>query len=172
MNPTFCPDQRVLKTYRVVVVGDVSQATLERLTKGFPLKVGTRIFEASEIAAQHVAILGHQTIRGKNYRTVLTISISRGIRHHVRRMFEEVKHHVKELERTSLGPIFLGDLAPGQYRELTSTEYDFVANRFLNVHKRRARKKQLYWLKRGVLVLIPLMLCLVVAKLLTARFSF
>jgi pseudouridine synthase len=40
----------------------------------------------------------------------------------VRRMFEAIGHPVVELTRKSFGPLRLGNLKPGQYRELSKLE--------------------------------------------------
>jgi len=42
----------------------------------------------------------------------------------VRRMFEAVGHSVLELERTRLGPLLLGRLAPGGSRKLRPQELE------------------------------------------------
>lgn len=143
MNPTSVPDdQRVLKTYRVVVDGNVSQDTIQRLKEGFPLTVGGRHYGPTEVAARTITVLGHRIIRGKIYKTELTIAISRGIRHHVRRLFEEVKHPVRELQRIALGPVTLGDLPAGHYRELRPEEYEFIVGRFKTFTREKDRKEE------------------------------
>lgn len=40
----------------------------------------------------------------------------------VRRMFEAVGHPVKKLSRTAIGPVRLGQMQPGDFRELSREE--------------------------------------------------
>ena len=55
-------------------------------------------------------------------RTVLQLTIFEGRNRQVRRMCEAVGLEVARLRRTAIGPIKLGMLPPGQYRELTPAE--------------------------------------------------
>lgn len=48
--------------------------------------------------------------------THVTLEITEGRYHQVRRMFAAVGNHVVSLHRSSVGDITLGDLAPGEYR--------------------------------------------------------
>ena len=53
---------------------------------------------------------------------VLDITIHEGRNRQVRRMFEEAGHKVLQLRRVRFGPLELGDLPRGQWRELTTEE--------------------------------------------------
>ncbi|MDE6132765.1 MAG: hypothetical protein K2G04_05270 [Oscillospiraceae bacterium] len=55
-------------------------------------------------------------------RAVLQIVIREGRNRQVRKMCEAVELEVARLKRTAIGPIKLGMLKPGTYRELTSEE--------------------------------------------------
>lgn len=50
------------------------------------------------------------------------LTITEGRYHQVRRMFAAIGNHVEALHRTSIGPLALGALAEGEWRELTEQE--------------------------------------------------
>ena len=52
----------------------------------------------------------------------LRITIHEGRNRQVRRMCEAVGHPVRRLVRTRIGPLRIGTLAPGEWRELTVDE--------------------------------------------------
>ncbi len=52
----------------------------------------------------------------------LELVITEGRKRQVKRMLEEVGHPVKRLERVAFGPLALGDLKPGRYRQLGASE--------------------------------------------------
>lgn len=55
-------------------------------------------------------------------RTVVRVVLREGRKRQVKRMLSAIKHGVLALHRDSFGPIELGDLPRGQWRELTSEE--------------------------------------------------
>jgi 23S rRNA pseudouridine2605 synthase len=55
-------------------------------------------------------------------RTLVEIVLHEGRKHIVRRLLAHVGHPVQRLARTAIGPVRLGGLRPGQYRELTVEE--------------------------------------------------
>ena len=57
-------------------------------------------------------------------RTVLLITITEGKNREIRRMCEAVGLEVARLKRLSIGPVKLGMLKPGTYRELSGDEVD------------------------------------------------
>jgi 23S rRNA pseudouridine2605 synthase len=52
----------------------------------------------------------------------LRITIHEGRNRQIRRMCDAVGHPVRRLVRTRIGPIRVGTLAPGEWRELTTGE--------------------------------------------------
>jgi 23S rRNA pseudouridine2605 synthase len=54
----------------------------------------------------------------------IELTIHEGRKRQVRRMCEAVGHPVHELRRVRLGPLALGDLAPGEHRRLTRAEVE------------------------------------------------
>jgi 23S rRNA pseudouridine2605 synthase len=100
----------VEKVYRVVVKGRLLPEEIKRLQSGVPLEE----FRASGARLKVVAT--------RRESSVLDITIHEGKNRQVRRMFEAVGHPVIALARLRFGPLRLGDLPPGQTRELTEKE--------------------------------------------------
>ncbi len=61
--------------------------------------------------------------------THLTIELTEGKNREVRRLCEAAGHEVTRLKRVAFGPVELGDLAPGKWRELTETEKEALGHR-------------------------------------------
>ena len=61
-------------------------------------------------------------------RVVLQMTIKEGRNRQIRRMCEAVGLEVARLRRTSIGPIKLGMLKPGTYRDLTAEELRAIRN--------------------------------------------
>ena len=55
-------------------------------------------------------------------RALVELVIHEGRNRIVRRMFDAVGHPVRRLVRTGIGPIRLGELRSGRYRQLNGTE--------------------------------------------------
>ena len=51
------------------------------------------------------------------------VTLIEGKNRQIRRMFEEIGHHVEKIRRVRYGPLSL-DVEPGQFRELTSLEVE------------------------------------------------
>ena len=101
------PRYEVPRTYRAVVGRPpVHDRSLRRLRAGIELEDGPT-------APARVRRLAPDT---------LEITIHEGRKRQVRRMCEAVGHPVRSLMRTSIGPLTLGDLRPGEHRRLTAEE--------------------------------------------------
>lgn len=99
-------------------VPKVYEATLDRPLKGN---------EGSTFASGTLMLNGEKTPCLPAKLTVIddthvTLEITEGRYHQVRRMFAAVGNHVTALHRSSLGTLTLGDLAPGEYRILPEDE--------------------------------------------------
>ncbi|MBK7877261.1 MAG: rRNA pseudouridine synthase [Planctomycetes bacterium] len=104
------PDSHVPKTYLVEAEPRLAQEALDALARGIELADGpTRPAE--------VELLGH---RGPRTRFLLTITEGRN--RQVRRMVKAVGAKVERLERVSIGPLELGELERGRWRELEPRE--------------------------------------------------
>lgn len=109
MHPRF----QVPKTYRARVSGGpVDSVALRRLREGVELDDGPT-------APAKARLLEPDTIE---------LTITEGRKRQVRRMCQTVGHRVRSLERTRFGPLTLGRLAPGQYRQLTDREVRALAS--------------------------------------------
>lgn len=105
-NPAF----GLSKRYRATTRARVEPEQLAALAAGPLLDDGpTRPGE--------VQLVGH---RGPT--SVVELSIHEGRNHQVRRMFLAIGRPLKELRRTAIGPLELGELESGRWRALTKAE--------------------------------------------------
>jgi 23S rRNA pseudouridine2605 synthase len=103
----------VAKTYVVKVAGQPDEAKLDKLRRGVSIaeKGGRRV----RTAPAKVRLIRE----GDN--PWLEVTIIEGRNRQVRKMFEEVGHHVEKIRRVQYGPLAL-DVPPGDYRNLTLLE--------------------------------------------------
>ncbi len=111
-NDMTHPSRQVPKTYRVTVHSDVTPEQQMRLSEGVELD-GVMTLPAE------VRILSEEPGR-----TVMAITITEGRNREIRRMCEAVGLEVARLKRLAVGPVRLGMLKPGTYRELTVEEVE------------------------------------------------
>lgn len=104
------------KEYHVRVAGRLSPAALERLRSGVRLEDG--ITAPAEI----------DVLRREAGDTWLKMILHEGRNRQIRRMADAVGHPVRRLIRVRMGPIRLGDLAPGQWRHLSQREVEALHN--------------------------------------------
>jgi 23S rRNA pseudouridine2605 synthase len=108
------PRHAVERVYEAVVVGSPADEDLEKLRRGIFLE-GSRTLPAQVRRAGTVG-------KGRQELTRLTITLQEGRNRQVRRMCASIGHPVRKLTRTRMGPIKLGDLRPGHWRDLTEAE--------------------------------------------------
>ena len=111
------PSYEVDKTYVAEVTGEVTKATLRRLTDGVTLDDGP-------VTVSRTRIVQHGT--GK---TIVELVIHEGRNRIVRRLLEHVGHPVTRLTRTRIGPVKLGQLKSGELRDLTLDELGVLLDR-------------------------------------------
>jgi 23S rRNA pseudouridine2605 synthase len=104
------PSYEVPKTYLAEVSGVVGRDALARLRSGITLDDGP----VRPIAVKLVSTAGD--------RSLVKITLHEGRNHVVRRTMEAVGHPVRRLSRTGIGPVRLGTLKTGEFRELTRDE--------------------------------------------------
>ena len=119
------PKFKVLKTYWAQVEGLIAADTLEPLRRGVQIKDG-RCDPARATAIAEPAQLWART-PGIRYRASiptswLEITISQGMNRQVRKMCAAVNRPCLRLVRAALGELTLGNLQPGQWRDLTPAE--------------------------------------------------
>ena len=104
------PSHQVDKTYLARVTGSVSLDTVCQLRQGV-------LLDDHKTAPAKVRIIKQET-----FATVVLVTIHEGRNRQVRRMFEWAGHKVLQLRRVRFGPLELGDLPRGQWRELNGEE--------------------------------------------------
>jgi len=109
-NDIMHPSRHVSKTYRVTVRPGITDEQLVQLSDGV-------IIDDRKTLPANVTVLTQE-----QGRVVLQIVIREGRNRQVRKMCEAVGLEVARLKRTAIGPVKLGMLKPGTYRELTSEE--------------------------------------------------
>lgn len=102
------PSKHVEKEYDVVLDRAFDGKLIPKLLKGIYLEEG-------RAKAAHVHIEGANKLR---------VVLTQGINRQIRRMFAALGYKVKRLTRTRLGPLKLGRLPRGAWRELTAREVD------------------------------------------------
>jgi 23S rRNA pseudouridine2605 synthase len=102
MHPSFGVD----KVYEAEISGQITDKILKQLRAGVVLEEGkTAPAKARKIADNKIELTIHQ-----------------GRKHQVKRMLAAVNLPVKKLHRSQYGPLNLGDLKPGEWRELSYAE--------------------------------------------------
>ena len=119
------PRHHLLKVYLAQVERVPDEAALTRLRQGLLLKgVSTRPAEVQVLA--EVPAFPERPVPIRFRKSVptawLRISLREGMNRQVRRMTAAVGHPTVRLIRIAMGPVVLGDLQPGHWRELTSGE--------------------------------------------------
>ena len=109
-NLMMHPSHHVSKTYRVTVRPGITAQQVETLECG--VELDGRLTAPAEV---HV-------ISKEEGRAVLEIILREGRNRQIRRMCEALDLEVARLKRTAVGPIKLGMLQPGQWRDLTPAE--------------------------------------------------
>ena len=110
-NGIMHPSREVTKTYRVTVRPPVSEEQLAQMSVGVTLDDGFQTAPANIV-----------TKVTEPSRVVLLITIHEGKKREIRRMCDAVGLEVARLRRISIGPVKLGMLKPGAWRDLTSEE--------------------------------------------------
>jgi 23S rRNA pseudouridine2605 synthase len=106
----------VEKTYLVKVAGQPSEAGLDALRSGVVIEKGRGI-GSGRVRTAPAQI--RQVRQGDNpWYEVIVIE---GRNRELRKMFEEIGHHVEKIRRIGYGPLIL-DLEPGKLRELEAEE--------------------------------------------------
>ena len=117
------PEAHVPKTYHARVRGIPDAEALRALREGLPLDDGTltRPARVHALGTARGRPAGSSSLTGHGS-TWLEIVLTEGQNRQVRRMGAAVGHEVLDLVRVRIGGLGLGDLAPGEWRELTPQE--------------------------------------------------
>lgn len=115
-NSIMHPSRHISKTYRVTVRPDISDEQLVKLAEGVEID-GRKTLPANVVVKEK-----------EQGRVVLLITIKEGRNRQIRKMCEAVGLEVARLRRINIGPLKLGMLKPGTWRELTAEELRALRN--------------------------------------------
>lgn len=113
----------VPKTYLVKIGGIPSEEALNALRRGVSIPLGDPESNTGYRGRESRVRTAPATVKlfraGEN--PWYEITITEGRNRQLRKMFEEIGHHVEKIRRVEYGPLVL-DLPPGESRELTTQE--------------------------------------------------
>ncbi|MFH1513606.1 MAG: pseudouridine synthase [Bacillota bacterium] len=110
------PSKEVEKTYLARVTGNVTEDQVAQLIKG--VMIDSRLTSRAKV----------RVIKADVRYTDMLLTIHEGRNRQVRKMIQAVGHDVMMLRRVRFGPLTLGDLKRGQWRELTDKEVEDLEN--------------------------------------------
>ncbi|MCX8093854.1 MAG: pseudouridine synthase, partial [Candidatus Goldbacteria bacterium] len=111
-NRIIHPKHEVEKEYIVKIKGNFNQGVVEKLKKGIYIE-GKRLF------AKNIRLIKKLE---KNY--IVSVIITQGINHQIKKMFSYVGLTVLRLKRERVGTVTIKGLQPGQWRYLTGKEIE------------------------------------------------
>lgn len=104
------PSRQVERVYRVVVTGTLVQSKCAALLRGIQLEDG-------------VARVNSVNVLNKDeFSTTIEVVLTEGRKREVRRMVNAIGHGVLRLVRIRFGPVKLGELPVGEWRDLDESE--------------------------------------------------
>ena len=106
------PRYGVEKKYQVQVAGVPSQDSLDKLRRGVSLAEGKARVQRVDIRSQH------------KQSAVLEMVLDEGKNREIRRMLAQLGHKVHQLKRVAVGGLAIGNLLPGQWRQLAWAEIE------------------------------------------------
>lgn len=105
------PRHHLPKLYEVTVRGNVPEKTLQTMRSGM------RLAEGEELAPMRARV---KNVQAGN--ALLELELIQGVNRQIRRMCRDLGLTVLRLSRVAQGPLRLGSLRPGQWRELDERE--------------------------------------------------
>lgn len=115
-NKIIHPRVKINKKYVAICKGEFTKEDISKFENG--IDIGGYITSEAVI----------KVLSFKNNRSTVEICIHEGKNRQIRRMCDALGHEVISLKRVSIGDIKLGYLQKGEYRELTSSELDYINN--------------------------------------------
>lgn len=109
-NAVMHPSREISKTYRVTVRPDITEEQVLELSTGV-------VIDGRKTLPANVTV-----VTKEQNRVVLLMTIKEGRNRQIRKMCEALGLEVARLRRVSEGPLKLGMLKPGQWRELSAEE--------------------------------------------------
>jgi 23S rRNA pseudouridine2457 synthase len=116
------------KTYLAQVEGIVPEGALEPFRRGIDLSDSRTRPAQAEIVLDPGLPARSKPVRDYHPTTWLRIILREGKKHQVRRMTAAIGFPTLRLVRVAIGPLALGDLQPGEWRELDRNELKELRN--------------------------------------------
>lgn len=110
----------VEKTYLVKVAGMPSDEAIDQLRRGVMIERG-RLQDAGARRNRVLTAPAQVTLARRGENPWLEITLTEGRNRQIRKMLEEVGHHVEKIRRIGYGALVL-DVEPGHFRELREGE--------------------------------------------------
>ena len=110
------PSCEVDKVYLARVTGNPSNEAIDRLRRGVYMEGDQRRTYPAQV----------RVVRDESLFSDILVTIHEGRNRQVRRMFDSVGHKVLLLRRVRFGPLELGDLRRGEWRELNEEEIELL----------------------------------------------
>ncbi|MFO7653981.1 MAG: pseudouridine synthase [Candidatus Krumholzibacteriia bacterium] len=114
-NALAAPARGAEREFRVEVTGEMTDLELGLIASGMHLH------RLGFVRPRSVKL-----VRRESTRTEVSITIGHGRNRQIRRLFDSLRHEVIVLRRVRIGPVELGELMPGQLRELTTAEVEAI----------------------------------------------
>lgn len=122
-NSIMHPSGEIKKIYSVTVKGKIQNEELDRLRA------------VRELDGERIAPVGVELVSRNDTESIVKFTLSEGKNREIRRICEQVGVFITRLRRTTLGPIQLGNLKTGEFRELTGNELRALKNALSNPKK-------------------------------------
>ena len=125
----FCGEKPHTRTYLVRVKGRMNEVTLQRLRNGVPIRVTDEEYYiakpgSAEIVERPASLINRPgELPVDAPQTWLLITLTEGKYHQVRKMVGALKHRCQRLIRVSIEDLYLGDMLPGEVRELSEETF-------------------------------------------------
>jgi 23S rRNA pseudouridine2605 synthase len=110
---------KVEKTYLVKVSGKPAESGLNQMRSGMMIEKGRLGAREGRVLTSPAKIRMIRDAENPWYEMVLI----EGRNREIRKMFEEIGHHVEKIRRVGYGPLVL-DVEPGEFRELSEEEVE------------------------------------------------
>jgi 23S rRNA pseudouridine2457 synthase len=120
------PEQHIEKTYWVLVEGDPTQEKLDQLGRGIQLKgyrtlpANVRLIPPPGLPSRPRPVTPHGPTAW------LEIKLREGKKRQIRHMTAAVRLFTLRLVRVAIGPVELGDLEVGAWRDLSAAQVQFL----------------------------------------------
>lgn len=119
-NAMMHPSSRIPKIYRVTVSPVIKNEQIEQLENG--IDIDGKLTLPAQV----------KRIKSAEDRSVIEITIYEGRNRQIRYMCEAVGLKVRRLRRIAIGALTLGQLKPGQHRELNNEEIEYLKTLIIN----------------------------------------